>query len=124
MKERFEGIKRMERKMEVEMYPDLSGARLFLKLIDQYQYLCFIFKIPELVCDTIDRHRKAPNNDKDASSCDIFKKCYLTIAEYRSLHDPYKLQNMGIKGAFDKLESLLNQSDCQQTESIEHMHRN
>lgn len=114
----------MERNINASMWPDLSGGRLSLELLDGDQMLCFMFRLPELTCDVIDRHRKAPVDDKDAAACHVFGKCYLSVAEYRLPGDPYKLQEMGLKGAFDKLESLLHSEGYQFTESPEHKRRN
>ena len=95
----------LKKKIHVQMWSDQSGARLYFDLIGKKKMLRAIVSLPELKCNVVDRHCKAGIFDKYKSPCDVFRKCNLSIADYKII-EGRNLKDIGIKGLFKILEDV------------------
>lgn len=97
-------MKAPKRKLSVHVWSDYSGARLYFDLIGKKKMLRAIVGLPGLECDVIDRHCKIGVFHK-GNPCDTFRKCHLSIADYRILAGR-NLKDIGIDGLFKILEEI------------------
>ncbi len=95
----------MKRKISVHTWPDFSGGGLSFDLIGKKKMLRAQAKFSELEFDVVDRHIKAGLFEKYGCSCDTFRRCHLSIADYKIL-SRRKLKDIGLQGVFKILEDI------------------
>ena len=99
-----------ERKVYVSNWAIYGEGRLNFDLIGKKKMLRAEAKFPELEFDVVDRHTKANILGKYGCPCDTFRRCHLSVADYKTL-SRRKLKDIGIRGVFEILEDIWGKDD-------------
>ena len=98
-------MRKHKRKVYVSNWSIYGEGRLIFDLIGKKKILRAQTHFPDLEFDVVDRHTKASIFGKYGSPCDTFRRCHLSIADYKTLNRR-KLKDIGIRGVFEILEEI------------------
>jgi hypothetical protein len=87
-------------------YGDYSGGVINFDLIGKKKFLRASVRLNTGECRVIDRHIKSSKR-KRGLPCDNFRYCKLSISDYKE----FNIRDLGVKGIFDKLESIWEQEE-------------